>query len=37
MPLLKNIRELYVCKDEGGQGAVHSISDGAVAWGEVFA
>ncbi len=32
MPLLKEISYLATCRDKGGQGDIHSISDAAVAW-----
>jgi imidazolonepropionase len=32
MPVLTNIFELNSCRDEGGQGDIHSLSDAAVAW-----
>lgn len=32
MPLLKEISCLATCRDEGGQGDIHSIPDAAVAW-----
>ncbi len=32
MPILKNIGFLATCKDEGGQGQIHPIKNGAIAW-----
>ena len=32
MPVLTNIATLVTCRDEGGQGDVHSIDDAALAW-----
>lgn len=32
MPLLTNISQLVTCRDEGGQGDVHSVIDAALAW-----
>ncbi len=32
MKLLQNISQLATCRAEGGQGDIHPITDGAVAW-----
>jgi imidazolonepropionase len=32
MPILTNIGILATCRDEGGQGAIHAIPQGALAW-----
>ena len=32
MNLLTNISQLATCRAEGGQGDIHLIADGAVAW-----
>ena len=32
MKVLQNISQLATCRAEGGQGDIHPIADGAVAW-----
>src|SRR5687767_14750717 len=34
MPVLGNIGRLVTCREPGGQGAVHAIAGGAIAWRE---
>jgi imidazolonepropionase len=34
MPVLRNIGRLVTCREPGGQGAVHAIAGGAIAWRE---
>jgi imidazolonepropionase len=34
VPVLRNIGRLVTCREPGGQGAVHAIEEGAIAWRE---